>query len=580
MSPVWVRWLCLCTCPLCITSLAKASIALKASVDVWPLPSSVSSGTESSSISAALQFQGDVQNSLVQAAIDNYRPLIFPHKLDCPCEGEIKGARLVVNGDVGEGYKLYVNASGVHIEADSPAGVQYALESLSQLVFFDFDKLLYVTQSVLPLIIEDRPRFPHRGLLIDSSRHFLPVETIKHLINSMSYTKLNVLHWHITDSESFPIMSRVAPELAKKGAHSGRERYTRADVADIVDHARKRSIVVIPEFDMPGHADSWAKSHPELFAAVSESAFRGVHGALNPSKEEVFAMVENLLVDWLKGNSSAPAFFDGDIVHLGGDEVPTKAWATPAIQEFMRKSGIHNMKDLFASFLSRNVDIAKKLGKRVILWDEAFEESTRGKLPTSVTFQIWRDWGRLRLGRDAVLAGYKIIASPNSRWYLDHLDTSWQDMYATDPVKYLHVPKEHASNVIGGEGCMWGETVDPGDLEATVWPRLAAIAERLWSPETATSADAALPRLEAFRCLLLERGIDAARVGAHLGDKDRRYAPQAPGSCNGDAAVSFLQIASKRSTGFWQHIERSLSTVISGSGGVESAPVKCSCAKL
>merc|ERR1719174_117359 len=124
---------------------------------------------------------------------------------------------------------------------------------------------------------------------------------------------------------------------------------------------------------MPGHADSWAKSHPELFAKVDSSSFNGVHGALNPGKEEVFTMVESLLTDWLKGNASSPPFFDGPSVHLGGDEVPEKAWGTPEIHSFMEGHGLHNMKDLFASFLSRNVHTAEKLGKRVIMWDEAFE---------------------------------------------------------------------------------------------------------------------------------------------------------------------------------------------------------------
>lgn len=251
----------------------------------------------------------------------------------------------------------------------------------------------------------------------------------------------------------------------------------------------------------------------------------------------------------------------------------------------MSNNKLHSINDLFGSFLARNVQIAESINKRVILWDEAFEQSTRGKLPSTAIIQIWRDWAGMRLGAQAAAAGHAVIASPNGRWYLDHIDATWQDMYKTDPVAYLHIPQEHASQVLGGEGCMWGETVDPGDLEATIWPRLAAIAERLWSPlEVTSSWQAALPRLESFRCLLLERGVGASTVGGRLAERDRRFAPKGPSSCGGEAPPSFLQIASRKAKGIWENLESSLAAVVSGDGSVAGstlpAGVQCSCAKM
>jgi len=518
-------------------------------LDVWPMPAEVELGASSASISPALDMQLHLRGAArdeeerARRIFERYRALSFPHKSSCPCQGEVRQALVSVRGVEGEAYELRLNASTLEVDASSIAGLQYALETLSQLVSFDVDQLLYFTQPVLPLKVRDRPRFSHRGLLVDSSRHFLPVQALKRVIDSMAYTKLNVLHWHVIDSESFPLTSRVAPELSQLGAYSSRERYTQADVAELVDYAKERSIMIVPEFDMPGHVDSWAKSHPELYVrATRGSTANGVHGALNPANEDVFKLVKNLLADWLVGNTSSPAFFDSPIVHLGGDEVPEQAWSTAEIRSFLASEHMHGARDLFAKFIARNADVAQHLGKRVVLWDEALERTAQGALPATVMIQVWRDWAGLKLGLQAVNQGHQVIASPSGKWYLDHLDTSWQDMYNVDPVEYLKIPSNKENLVIGGEGCMWGETVDGGDLEVTLWPRLAAIAERLWSPMyKTTSTEAALPRLKSFRCLLLERGISSSSPTSGIG-RQRRYAPEGPGSCwQPTKESSFLQ---------------------------------------
>jgi hexosaminidase len=398
----------------------------------------------------------------------------------------------------------------VTIDAGAEVGVQYALETLSQLVYYDFDRSQYITQAVLPLKIEDEPSYPHRGLLIDSSRHFLPIASIRNLIRSMSFAKLNRLHWHLTDAQSFPLGSRVEPSLAAKGAWSRQERYSRDDVADVVNFAAEHGITVVPEFDMPGHMKAWGFGRPDIVAQTYDRFNDGNSAAFNPTKEQSYQLVESTLRDWLVGNGKDPAFFSGSLVHLGTDEMPFSAWQS--ISETPPKS-------IFKDFVKRMVTYSEKLGKQPILWEEGFKDG--GNVPQQAIIQVWLD---KKIASQAIAAGHKVLISEG--WYLDHLDTSWQAMYQRDPAASLL--QDQRSSLLGGEGCMWGETVDGGDLEQTVWPRLGAVAERLWSNvDGAGDVEEAQPRLVAFRCLLLERGVAAGTLGGK-----GRSSPTGPGSCN------------------------------------------------
>merc|ERR1719401_2014298 len=199
-----------------------------------------------------------------------------------------------------------------------------------------------MTQPVLPLTIIDEPRYKHRGLLVDSSRHFLPVRALKRLIESLSFAKLNRLHWHTTDAQSFPLSSRVDPALASKGAWSSRERYTVGDVQEVVRHANEHGIVVIPEFDMPGHTKSWGAAHPELMALTADSHNDGNTGALDPTKAGTIHLVKSLLQDWMVGAAGEKAIFEGPMLHLGTDEVPYEAW-----------KDLGNSRTLFNNFVSQ-----------------------------------------------------------------------------------------------------------------------------------------------------------------------------------------------------------------------------------
>lgn len=189
--------------------------------------------------------------------------------------------------------KIIINSRTVY-------GALRALESLSQLVMYDFDSNSYQIVG-LPILIEDAPRYEHRGLLLDTSRHFQPVDFIKRTIDGISYAKLNVFHWHVVDTQSFPFQSLTFPKLWE-GAYSKAERYSREDVIDIVEYGRLRGIKVMMEIDMPGHAGSWCKGYPEICPSTT------CLQPLNPSNEETFKLISSLLGE-CTGNEKGKGIF-------------------------------------------------------------------------------------------------------------------------------------------------------------------------------------------------------------------------------------------------------------------------------
>lgn len=461
----------------------------------------------------------------LDAAFLRLLPRLFPHGDADEVDGI--GARMITGVDVtvahpaaalqlqhDESYELSVPTDGqATLHAQTVFGAYHGLETLAQLVAMNFTTGAYEVSGA-PLHIEDSPRFAHRGLLIDTGRHFEPVPVLLGLIDSIAMAKLNVMHWHLTEDQSFPLASRVHPEFAEQGAWSYDERYTWGELKHVVEYARARGVRVVPEFDMPGHATSWQAAHPEIFTSGGCTDSRG---ALDPANERTFEIIEALLRDWAE-------VFTDEVLHLGTDEVPTDCWTNSVDEAFMREKGFATANELFNYFIGRIHSIAAGLGKRVTLWDEAISEATP---PTDAIIEIWRGWGGLATTnlQKAIASGHDAIYAPDGPWYLDATGSTWESMYAVDPT--ASVDEEGATHVLGGEACMWGEKVDPSDLESTVWPRLAAVAERLWSPQASTTSAAdAEPRLQHFRCALLSRGVRAGLVGA-----DGRAAPPGPGSC-------------------------------------------------
>ena len=420
-----------------------------------------------------------------------------------------------LNLEADESYILTVSESTIEITSPTQLGYYHALQTLSQLVEFDYDSEAYSIPNT-PLTITDSPRFAHRGILVDSARHFEPVPTLHRVIDSLTYAKLNVLHWHLVDTQSFPFDSPSYPDLGKMGAFSKEERYTVGDVEGVVEYARKRGVRVMVEIDTPGHAASWCKGYPEVCPSTECTQ------PLNPSTNATFDLIEGLFKD-LTGGKKGEGIFPDDIMHLGGDEVDTSCWSSSDdITKWMEDQGMDE-DGTYAYFIGRVQDIAHGMGREVVGWEEIWNHFKTDLDPTTIV-HVWLPGSSV--GPEATKAGYRVIWSRSDLWYLDWLKTSWDSMYEAEPTDGIAEEDQHL--VLGGEGCMWGETVDTSDILQTIWPRGAAIAERLWSDKGSTTKAAdAEGRYKEFRCLLNRRGVEAAPSMNKIG----REAPQSPGGC-------------------------------------------------
>jgi len=326
-----------------------------------------------------------------------------------------------------------------------------------------------------------------------------------------------VLHWHIVDTQSFPFVSTSSPKLST-AAYALSQRYTHGDVASIVDYARLRGVRVMVEFDMPGHAQSWCTGYPEM--CPSSSCLT----PLNVASNATFDRIEKLLAEFT-GGSTGLGLTPDDFIHLGGDEVNTDCWAkTPSVAAWLKARSM-SPDDGYAYFVKRTAAIAIAQGRRPVQWSEVYDHF-KTKLPKEVIVHVWKAVTNVT---EVVANGYDVLRNVGydaTSWYLDNLNVNWEAVYNNEPCE--GVPDALCHKVLGGHGEMWGETVDTSDVQQTVWPRLAAIAEKLWSPRAKTvDSSAAAGRIAAFRCLLNERGIAAAPVN----NEGARESPHGPGSC-------------------------------------------------
>lgn len=375
---------------------------------------------------------------------------------------ERKGDHLLVGED--EGYKLQIDTAGVRISAGTDLGALHAMATLYQLLQQDA-----MGWHFPQVTITDAPRFPWRGLLMDVCRHFMPREVILRELDGLELVKMNVLHLHLTEDQGFRIESRTFPELHGKGSDG--QFLSQDDIRVILREADRRGIRVIPEFDLPGHATSWFVSHPELASAPGpyqvETRFGVFDPTFDPTKEATYAFLDAFL-------GEMAALFPDPYMHIGGDENSGKQWdANPAIQAFMKEHALADNHALQAYFNTRLHAILKKHGKRMIGWDEIGE----GELPDDITIQSWR--GREGLVK-AAQQGRDVILS--NGWYIDLCQPAGYH-YLNDPLPPdSPLSPEERKHVLGGEATMWAELVDARNVDTRIWPRTAAIAERLWSP--------------------------------------------------------------------------------------------------
>ncbi|MFA1646676.1 MAG: beta-N-acetylhexosaminidase, partial [Enterobacteriaceae bacterium] len=303
--------------------------------------------------------------------------------------------------DSDESYKLTVNANGVAITANTRFGALRAMETLLQLIQNGPEN------TALPWVsIEDAPRFPWRGLLLDSARHFIPLEAIKRQIDGMAAAKLNVLHWHLTDDQGWRFTSKRYPKLAQLASDG--LFYTPEQMREVVRYAAARGIRVVPEIDMPGHASAIAVAYPELMSAPGpyemERHWGVLKPVLDPTKEATYTFAAAMV-------SELAAIFPDPYLHIGGDEVDDSQWkANARIQQFMRDNKLADSHALQAYFNRKLETILEKNQRQMVGWDEIFHPD----LPKSILIQSWQ--GQDALG-EVAKQGYKGILSTG--FYLD-----------------------------------------------------------------------------------------------------------------------------------------------------------------
>ncbi|KAK3860960.1 hypothetical protein Pcinc_033023 [Petrolisthes cinctipes] len=405
--------------------------------------------------------------------------------------------------DMDEHYQIKIDSPDAQgtgtIMAQSIWGILRGLETFSQMLIPDGSAFMVNSTQIM-----DFPRFGHRGLMLDTSRHYLPVAVLKENLDLMAMNKFNVFHWHLVDDQSFPYVSTAFPNLSKLGAYTERHIYTPANVAEIVEYARLRGIRVLPEFDTPGHTQSWGPGQPGLLTpCYTGSTPSGTFGPINPINEDNY----NFLKDFFTEVTTKR--FTDHYVHLGGDEVSFGCWeSNPNITAYMAEHNITgDYSKLEQVYITKLLDVIAHLPNKngYLVWQEVFDNGV--KIANDTIVHVWKGGSKASEEMNKVTkAGYQTILS--SCWYLNYINygVDWHGYYDCDPTDFKGTDAQKQL-VLGGEACMWGEYVDRTNLIARTWPRASVVAEKLWSAFDQTqSTDAATPRLEEHRCRLLGRG--------------------------------------------------------------------------
>jgi len=457
---------------------------------------------------------------------------------------ELKSDDTELSLDMDESYSLEVKTTDSTIEASITAGTffgaRHALETVSQMTAYleSHDAMQILNKAV---ITDDKPSYKYRGLMLDTSRNFFSVDSILRLIRAMSYNKLNTLHWHITDTHSFPIEIKSVPELTQYGKYSTSRVYKQTDVRKIVNYAKVHGIRVLPEFDEPAHCgEGWQwgpkKGLGNLAVCVNKEPWQKYCveppcGQLNPTNDNVYDILGKIYKEYFQ-------LFEPDIFHAGGDEVNINCWnTTTEITDWLKKNygGVkeENFMDMWKMFLEKTT---KKIyeannGKELplVLWTSKMTSDkylTKYMDPKKHIVQIWTGSKNPELS-NIVKNNFRTIFSTYDTLYLDcgygnwliegnnwcSPYKDWKLLYDNDPVKILKsfnvtVTDKVRESILGQEAAMWTEQVDENASEGKIWPRTAALAERLWSNPKHNWRNAEY-RMIYHRERLVERGIRA-----------------------------------------------------------------------
>lgn len=408
-----------------------------------------------------------------------------------------------------EGYRLEVTPQRIAIRAPNPAGIFYAFQTLRQLLpsaIFREARVDGVAWIIPSVEIEDHPRFRWRGLHLDVCRHFMPKEFVKKYIDLLALHKMNTFHWHLTEDQGWRIEIRKYPKLTEVGAwreetlvgryqykpwkfdgkrHGGF--YTQDDVREIVAYARDRHVTIVPEIEMPGHAQAAIAAYPELGNTGQKLPVRtywGVNENIFNANEETILFLQDVLTEVLE-------LFPGEFIHVGGDEAVKTQWEeSPEAQARIRELGLRDEEELQSYFIRRMDAFLTERGRRLIGWDEILE----GGLAPGATVMSWRGEDG---GIAAAKAGHDTVMAPYSHLYFDYAQgelateplaigsaiTSLAKVYEYDPIPASLTPEE-TRHILGAQGQLWTEYIPhPKHAEYMAYPRACALAEVVWTPQ-------------------------------------------------------------------------------------------------
>merc|ERR1711962_131684 len=438
-----------------------------------------------------------------------------------------------------ESYALEINGHDITIDAVTYFGARHALETLSQLMGYDDVNACFIINSKVNIV--DRPEFRHRGILLDSARNFMSLDVIENVINGMSFNKLNVFHWHLSDTQSFPLQLENHPDstgkMAQYGAYGSDKIYTKDQVKELITYATKRGVRIIPEFDAPAHVGyGWQYPGAEDYTVClgkqpwEDFCLQPPCGQLNPYVDEMYSVLEQIYEEYFD-------IFQFDTFHYGGDEVDFRCWnSSEAVTNPMRDEGLsldeQGFVTIWTRFQTRARSIAEKVNPDVqehLIWTNSLThaEHIETSLPTDYTVQIWTNSFDEQV-KTLVKSGHKMLFSNVDALYMDcgfsaHVGSgvnwcspykSWQTVYDNDLYKILERNGGTSSDyarITGAEVALWTETVSGNSFEMKMFPRASAHAERLWTNPKTSYVDAQ-KRLVDFTHRLQQRGVGSDAV--------------------------------------------------------------------
>jgi hexosaminidase len=463
--------------------------------------------------------------------------LLAGHGLDYKlADREIKNKaiHLIISDEIDKNtHIINLDNKNIELKAYSIKDLKYGIQTISQLAFFSQDNDFFIPC----LKIIDKPRFQYRGMHLDVSRHYMPVDFIKKYIDNLSFLKFNFFHWHIVDDQGWRIEIKKYPELTRAGSvrketligHSAEKpqkydgipyngHYTQEEIKDIVRYAAIRNVTIIPEIEIPGHSQAAIASYPFLGCTgdtVEVMTRWGISPYIYNLEDTTFKFLFNVF-------DEVASLFPAKYIHIGGDEAIKDQWkASGRINKQMKKLGIENYEELQAYFINRIADYLAEKSKQIIGWDEI----TEGNIRSDAVVMYWRAWKDENIALKAVKKGHQVILTPTSLYYFDYYQSGDKEneplaiggyipldsVYLKDPVPE-DFDSAYLDKILGGQANVWTEYMPtPEDVEYMVFPRILALSEVLWTEKDNRDFSDFIIRLKEFEKYLKKSDINYAK---------------------------------------------------------------------